>query len=148
MERRRLARWGRGQPRRCAALLAAVVVAAVGLSGCGSISEKFADTASQTPGIGLPANAPERPSTPVAYPAVHDIPAPRNSVTLTNFEQQKLEDDLVAARDSQQTSVGITTQAKKLEKAKAEKEKLKAEKEKLKQSQRPIAPGSSSQSIY
>ena len=84
----------------------------------------------------------------MAYPAVHDIPAPRNSITLTNFEQQKLEDDLVAARDGQQTSVGITTQAKKLEKEKAEKEKLKAEKERLKQSQRKITPVSSSRSIY
>ena len=123
------------------ALPLATVIAAASLGGCGSISQKFADTASQAPGIGMPANAPERPSAPPAYPAVHDIPAPRNSITLTNFEQQKLEDDLVAARDGQQTSVGITTQAKKLEKEKAEKEKLK-------QSRRKITPVSSSSSIY
>lgn len=119
----------------------AALVAAAALSGCGSISQKFADTASQAPGIGLPSTAPERPSTPPAYPAVHDIPAPRNSITLTNFEQQKLEDDLVSARDSQQTSVGIATQAKKLEKEKAEKERLK-------QAQKKIIPVSSSRSIY
>jgi hypothetical protein len=88
-------------------------VAAFGLSGCASISEKFAATASQMPGIGLPAGAPERPATPVAYPSVHDIPPPRNSVTLTSPEQQQLEDDLVAARDRQQTSAGVALQAKK-----------------------------------
>lgn len=142
-ERRKTARRGGGVSRRpaipCACL--AILIAAPVLSGCGSISQKFADTASQAPGIGLPSNAPERPSTPVAYPAVHDIPPPRNSITLTNFEQQKLEDDLVAARDSQQTSVGITTETKK-------REKEKAEKDRLKQSQKKITPVSSSRSIY
>lgn len=59
------------------------------------------------PQIGLPANAPERPAEPIAYPAVHDIPPPRTATVLTDIEQQKLETDLVAARDQQQTSVGI-----------------------------------------
>ena len=90
-----------------AARLAVPVVAAVaaaGLSGCASISEKFADTASQMPGIGLPAGAPERPAAPAAYPAVHDIPPPRNSVVLTNTEATQLENDLVTARDQQQSA--------------------------------------------
>ena len=91
---------------RLAAPLLAVVVA-TGLSGCASISQKFADTASQMPGIGLPANAPERPSTPVAFPAVHDIPPPRNSVTLTNTEQDQMERELVKAREEQQVVSGV-----------------------------------------
>ena len=85
------------------------------------------------PGIGLPSTAPERPANPPAYPAVHDIPPPRNSVTLTNFEQQKLEEDLVAARDQQQGSVGIPLQQKKKDKQ---------------PQQQKITPVSSSRSIY
>jgi hypothetical protein len=91
-------------------------VAAAGLSGCASISEKFAETASQMPAIGLPAGTPERPSAPPAYPAVHNIPPPRNSVTLTNTEAAQLEADLVTARDQQQNTVGIKAQSKKNEK--------------------------------
>jgi hypothetical protein len=88
-------------------------VAAAGLSGCASISEKFADTASQMPGIGLPAGTPERPSAPAAYPAVHDIPPPRNSVMLTSTEATQLENDLATARDQQQTAAGGGPQSKK-----------------------------------
>jgi hypothetical protein len=88
-------------------LPAAAAAAAICLSGCASISQKFADTASQMPQVGLPANAPERPAEPIAYPAVHDVPPPRTAAVLTDIEQQKLETDLVAARDQQQTSVGI-----------------------------------------
>ncbi len=101
--------------RRCrlAVLVMAAIVAATALSGCASISEKFADSASHLPGIGLPAGAPERPSTPVAYPAVHDIPPPRNSVVLTRTEATQLENDLATARDQQQSAVGMKPQAKK-----------------------------------
>jgi hypothetical protein len=76
------------------------------LSGCGSISEKFAETASQAPQIGLPGNAPARP-TQMAYPAVHDVPPPRTATVLTDVEQQKLESDLLAARKQQQTAAGV-----------------------------------------
>lgn len=87
------------------------------------------------PGIGLPANAPERPAVPPAYPAVHDIPPPRNSVTLTNFEQQKMEFDLVEARDRQQSAVGIPLQKKK-------------DTQSQQQPPQKINPVSSSRSIY
>ena len=83
------------------------VIAAVGLAGCGSISEKFRDTAAALPGVGLPADAPERTAQPVAFPAVHDIPPPRNSVTLTNTEQDQMERELVKARDDQQVASGV-----------------------------------------
>jgi hypothetical protein len=88
-------------------------VAAAGLSGCASISEKFAETASQMPAIGLPAGTPDRPSAPPVYPAVHDIPPPRNSVVLTNTEAAQLEADLVTARDQQQSGVGLKPPMKK-----------------------------------
>jgi len=90
-----------------------VLAAAAGLSACASVSHKIAETASQAPIIGLPENAPARPAEPTEFPAVHDMPPPRNSVVLTNIEQKKLEDDLVAARDRQQAAVGIPLQQKK-----------------------------------
>lgn len=51
---------------------------------------------------GLPAGAPARPATPYQYPAVHDMPPPRATSTLSEAEQLKLEKDLQAARDKQE----------------------------------------------
>ena len=101
---------------RVAALLAAAIAAAAWMSGCADISQKFAATASQAPYIGLPENAPARPPTPAAYPAVHDMPVPRNNVTLTNFEQKKLEEDLVAERQAQESKVGMAAKKGKKDK--------------------------------
>jgi hypothetical protein len=95
------------------------IVAAAGLSGCASISQKFTEAASQLPGVGLSASAPERTAEPAAYPAVHDVPPPRNSVTLTNPEQAQLQSDLVVARDVQQEAVGIRVKPDKNKKAQA-----------------------------
>jgi hypothetical protein len=93
-----------------APLLVAALVFASGLclSGCASISEKFAETASQAPQIGLSANAPARPAQQMSYPAVHDVPPPRTAVVLSDMEQQKLETDLLAARNQQQAAAGVT----------------------------------------
>ena len=105
--------WPRGQVGTRLVAVIAVVLAAATLSGCGSISEKFRNVASEMPAVGLPAGAPERPADPVAFPAVHDIPPPRNSTTLNDIEQAQAQKELVAARDSQQTAGGIQTQAQK-----------------------------------
>jgi hypothetical protein len=117
MERRVSALRDLGAPRRAIATriwrLAVPIIVAAGLCGCASISEKFRDTAAALPGVGLPADAPQRTAQPVAFPAVHDIPPPRNSVTLTNTEQSQLERELVAARDEQQTISGVPLQPKK-----------------------------------
>jgi hypothetical protein len=88
-------------------------LAGAGLTGCASISEKFADTASQIPGVGLPSGVPERPAAPAAYPAVHNIPPPRNSVALTTTEATQLENDLITARDQQQTAASGAARSKK-----------------------------------
>ena len=48
---------------------------------------------------GLPADAPVRPVTQAVYPAVHNMPPARSTVTLNNDQQKQLEDDLVAARN-------------------------------------------------
>ena len=61
---------------------------------------------SNMPAIGLPADAPERPAAQAAYPAVHDIPPTRQGALLNSAEQQRMEDELVAARAHQQAEAG------------------------------------------
>ncbi len=53
------------------------------------------------PLVGLPANTPQRPATPAEYLPVHDLPAPRQETVLDQAQQDKLEKDLLAARDRQ-----------------------------------------------
>jgi hypothetical protein len=48
---------------------------------------------------GLPEDAPARPVTPAAFPAVHNMPPARNTAPLDDAQQKQLEDDLVAARN-------------------------------------------------
>lgn len=57
------------------------------------------------PLIGLPANTPARPANPGEFPAVHDIPGPRPEAVLTPEQQEKIEKDLVAARNRQAAGV-------------------------------------------
>src|SRR5215510_5309686 len=76
--------------------LAAALILAFALAGCGSISERVAGTASESPLIGLPAGTPARPATAMPFPAVHDMPPARPNTVLSDAEQQKMEDDLVA----------------------------------------------------
>lgn len=54
---------------------------------------------------GMPSDTPERPPVPPAYPAVHDMPPPRSSVTLTAEEQENLESELAAVRTRQDVIV-------------------------------------------
>lgn len=86
--------------------LAAVLLAATVLAGCGSMSERLSEKMAAMPGVGLPADAPPRPTTPQAYPAVLDMPPPRSNTVLNDAEQQRLENELVAARSRQQTLAG------------------------------------------
>ncbi|MBI3700607.1 MAG: hypothetical protein HY242_09230 [Afipia sp.] len=57
------------------------------------------------PVVGLPANTPPRPADPGVYLAVHDIPEPRAEAVLTPEQQDKIEKDLVAARNRQAAGV-------------------------------------------
>ncbi len=71
------------------------------LSGCapGAIIDKL-------PGdLGLPAGAPERPTQPYVYPAVHDMPPPRPAPTMTEEQQVTLEKELKTARDKQEAQM-------------------------------------------
>jgi len=110
--------------------LAFPALAAVTLAGCGTISQKFSEAASQMPGVGLPADAPERTEERAAFPAVHDIPAPRNTATLTAIERAEAERELLQARSEQQgISAAIRAGAEDPRDVKEKQEKEKAEAE-------------------
>ena len=91
---RRLQRWP--------ALIGAVLLG-LALAGC---SIPIADL----PLVGLPANTPARPATTAEYPAVHDIPAARAEAVLTPEQQDKIEKDLVAARNRQTSGLQKASQ--------------------------------------
>jgi hypothetical protein len=50
---------------------------------------------------GMPTDAPDRPVTPAAYPAIYDLPPPRNDAVLNATQQQQIQDDLMAAQAQQ-----------------------------------------------
>ena len=74
--------------------LVGVLLLGLVLGGCAS---QIADA----PLMGLPANTPPRPATPGEYLPVHDVPAPRQETVLDKDQQEKLEKELLAARDRQ-----------------------------------------------
>jgi hypothetical protein len=77
---------------RCALVAALLFAGALILTGC-SVGDHMPAAVG-----GLPAGTPPRPAKPAPYPAVNDTPPPRSSTALSYEEQQKLQDDLVAAR--------------------------------------------------
>ena len=96
----------RSQRRARAAMLAALLSAAGALIG-GCATGTVADHAPATVGS-LPEGAPARPSNPYSFPAVHDMPPPRDEKVLTVEEQRKVEDELVAMRNRAATGIGPT----------------------------------------
>jgi hypothetical protein len=81
---------------RVARRLGGVILLTLGLGACAST---FAELPAAVGG--LPAGTPERAATPIAYPAVHDMPPPRATAVLTEDEQKKAAAELAAARDQQ-----------------------------------------------
>jgi hypothetical protein len=77
--------------------VAALLAVALALGGC---STQIADM----PGVGLPANAPERPKEAGAYLPVHDLPPERDEAAIKPAELAKIQAELTAARDRQATS--------------------------------------------
>lgn len=71
---------------------------ALGLGACspGMVADRL-----PTDWGGLPADTPARPSTPVPYPAVHDVPA-RATGPMSLEEQLRAERELARARAKQQ----------------------------------------------
>src|SRR5476649_683775 len=80
-----------------------ILVLAAALAGCAA--GPLSDQMPQSLG-GLPADAPARPTTPYQYPAVHDMPPPRASAPMNDEEQFKLEKELRAIRDRQESQEG------------------------------------------
>lgn len=77
------------------ALLASVL--AVG--GCST-------TIADMPTVGLPTDAPARPKEAGAYLPVHDLPPARDEAAMKPAEQDKIEKELIAARERQAASPG------------------------------------------
>jgi hypothetical protein len=84
---------GQSVPRPLLATMA-LLFSATMLAGCGAIVADHLPTVAG----GLPEGVPDRPTKQTNFPAVHDMPPPRASTVLTDTEQKKLEDDLIAAR--------------------------------------------------
>ena len=83
---------------------AAAVICALLLASC---SSTFSSLPSQVGGE--PAGTPERPVTPAAYPAVHDMPPARTSAVLTDAQRKQAEDELAAIRDRQNKRAGTSS---------------------------------------
>jgi hypothetical protein len=70
-----------------------LVLLSLSLGGC---STSIADLPFEGP-----SDAPERAHDVSAYPAVHDLPAPRDHAAMDPAEQARIEKELIAARDHQ-----------------------------------------------
>lgn len=77
-------------------VLGAVVAASLALCGCASGLNHIGD-ADMTGSLAATGD-PEMPA-PSLFPAVHDVPPPRAGTTLSDYEQRRLENELIAARD-------------------------------------------------
>jgi hypothetical protein len=86
--------------------LAALVASALALGGC---SSQIADMH----GIGLPADAPQRPKEAGGYLPVHDLPPERDQQAIKPAELAKIQSDLTAARDRQAVATTPAKPAKK-----------------------------------
>jgi len=86
-------------------LLAAAALVPMAALLCSCSSSLFSQLPTSVGG--LPADAPERPVTPTAYPSVFDTPPPREDAVLTSSQQQQVQDDLMAARDQQARRAGV-----------------------------------------
>jgi hypothetical protein len=80
--------------------LVAVLALPIGLAGCSSTLSSM-----PTQLGGMPANTPPPSAAPVAYPAVHDMPPPRQNAVLTDAEQKEAEAELAALRARQAKQV-------------------------------------------
>jgi hypothetical protein len=85
--------------------IGALLASALAVGGC---STSIADL----PGVGLPSDAPQRPKEASGYLPVHDLPPDRDEAAMKPAEQDKIEKELIAARDRQATSAAPNPAAK------------------------------------
>jgi len=74
--------------------MGALFASALPIGGCST-------TIADLPGVGLPADAPARPKEVGTYLPVHDLPPDRDEAAIKPAEQQKIQAELIAARDRQ-----------------------------------------------
>jgi hypothetical protein len=89
-------RHDRLQNGRSFAVAALVCVGSVLVASCSTVMSEMPAQIG-----GLPANTPPRPEVAPAYPAVHDMPPPRDAAVLTEEERKKVEAELAAMRAEQ-----------------------------------------------
>jgi hypothetical protein len=96
------------------------VMLALALSGCASNPQTDAGQSRRahwladnvpTRAGGEPANAPQRPNAPPAYPPVFEVKEARRAKLLNDEEYKKVRDDLVAARERVLARAKATTSA-------------------------------------
>jgi hypothetical protein len=88
--------------------VAAGVVAACLLSlALGGCSTSLSDLP-----FGTASDSTDHPKEVSAYPAVHDLPAPRDEAAMPPAEQAKVEQELIAARDHQASTAAAAIAAK------------------------------------
>ena len=75
--------------------VAAALLLAATLAGC---SSSFIDHIPTALG-GLPKDVPARPAAPPSYPAVHDMPPPRQDSAMSASESKRLRQELNVTRD-------------------------------------------------
>jgi hypothetical protein len=83
-----------------------LLASALAVGGCSTL---IADL----PGIGVPADAPDRPKEANSYLPVHDLPPDRDEAALKPAERAKIQSELIAARDRQASSVAAQNPAAK-----------------------------------
>ena len=83
-----------------------LLASALAVGGC---STSIADL----PGVGVPADAPDRPKEANSYLPVHDLPPDRDEAALKPAERAKIQSELIAARDRQASSVAAQNPAAK-----------------------------------
>lgn len=85
---------------------ATALTLSVVLCGCASV---FSELPSP---VGLPPGTPERSAVQPEFPAVHDMPPPRETKLLSEDERRKLEAELAAVRDRQSGKAGPAARKK------------------------------------
>jgi hypothetical protein len=75
-------------------LAGALVLLAVGLSGCSSAVDSIPSALG-----GLPEGTPQRPATRAPYPLVHDMPPARNDSAMSDAESKRLREELKTTRN-------------------------------------------------
>jgi hypothetical protein len=96
------------------------VMITLALSGCASSPQTDAGQSPRSHSVadnvptragGEPANAPQRPNAPPAYPSVFEVKQVRRAKLLNDEEYKKVRDDLVAARERVLASTKAATSA-------------------------------------